>query len=122
MNYMFQGCSSMATASDASNWDTSAVTNMVNMFQNCSSMATAPDVRNWNIESLTNATSFMSGSTPIETSVYDEVLVNWEAQVAQLNVSCDFGTSKYTTGGAGETARNVLTGTSGWTITDGGGA
>ena len=45
----------------------------------------------------------------------------WASQATiQNDVSLGVGATKYTSGGAAETGRNILTGTYGWTITDGG--
>lgn len=45
----------------------------------------------------------------------------WPSQTTpQSNVSWGMGTTQYTAGGNAEAGRNILTGTYGWTITDGG--
>jgi len=63
--------------------------------------------------------NFMLGTGGLSTTVYDELLVNWEAQTGYNAQNPHFGGSKYTAGSAAATARADLV-TAGWTITDGG--
>jgi len=55
----------------------------------------------------------------LSTANYDALLLAWSAQNPPNNININFGTSKYTGGGAVATARAALV-SSGWTITDGG--
>ena len=64
--------------------------------------------------------NFMNGVT-LSTANYDAMLVSMASQAVLSSITPHFGNSKYTIGGAGETARNFLTSTKLWTITDGGG-
>jgi hypothetical protein len=58
----------------------------------------------------------------ISTVNYDGTLVGWAALSTPNNgVPISFGSSKYTNGGASLAARNTLTTTYSWIITDGGG-
>jgi hypothetical protein len=57
----------------------------------------------------------------LSTANYDASLIAWSTGSPHSGITFSGGNSKYTTGGAGQTARNTLTGTYGWTITDGGG-
>jgi hypothetical protein len=75
-------------------------------------------VADWTITNVTTADSFL-GQSSLTTAIYDDLLVKWEAQSHQPNVSIDFGSSKYTAGGAAATARSALI-ADGWTISDGG--
>ena len=139
---MFQSCGNLTTLNVA-NWDTRKVTSFFGMFNLCSSLN--PDVTNWdtslatnmfrmfrvtlldrnlsgfNINNVTNFTEFMTASQGLSNSNYDATLISWAAQSPQLGISINFGGSKYTLGGAAETARNKLINTYGWTIVDGGG-
>ena len=73
-----------------------------------------------NVTQLTAAANMLNNVT-LSTSNYDATLISWAGQSLQNNVTISFGNSKYTLGGAAETARNTLINTYGWTITDGGG-
>jgi hypothetical protein len=88
------------------------------MFYNCGTI-NASDIGDWPISSVTNMTGMFFGCT-INTTDYNAMLVGWEAQTEQTGVTFHGGSSTHS--GAGTTARGVLTGTSSWTITDGGAA
>ncbi len=105
-----------ATIIDVSGWDTANVTSMGSMFYNA--QAAPIGVENFNIGLVTVATSFLLGVT-LPTAQYDELLINWNAQSHQDNVTFHGGYSKYTTGGAAEAARDGLI-ADGWLISDGG--
>jgi len=101
-------------------WDMSNVNKFQNMFRN---MGTTFDqsLANWDVTSLTNAVNMFNAST-LSTASYDATLIGWAAQSITNAVTVDFGGSKFTSGGAAETARNTLINTYGWTIVDGGAA
>jgi hypothetical protein len=58
-------------------------------------------------------------SVTIDTTQYDQLLINYANQPHQNDVTFDGGNSTYTPGGEAETARNQLI-ADGWVITDGG--
>jgi surface protein len=101
---------------DIGNWDVSSVENMGSLFRNS---PFDQDISSWNIISATNLNNFLLDGT-LSTSNYDALLIGWAAQSVQSNITIDFGNSQYTAGGAAEAARNTLTTTYGWIITDGG--
>ena len=138
---------------DIGSWDVSSVTNMVNMFLNATSFdqnlgswnvssvslminmffdadvmsaANLGAVKDWTITALTNGTNFQNGcNNSMSTSDYDALLIAWEGQTPNNNVTIHFNAATYTAGGAAEAARTSLTtavgsGGYGWTITDGG--
>ena len=139
---MFRDCSDLASPPDVSGWDTGACLTFDNMFRSCTSMTTAPDVSlwdtaacgsfaimflncvfdtvevdQWDISALTDASSMFQGGT-LTTTKYNEILVAWEAQAPNTGVPFHGGGSTHS--GAGTTARDSLTGTYTWSITDGG--
>jgi len=118
MRKMFDGCSSI-TSLDVSSFDTSNVTDMRNMFTDCS-LTTITGIEDFDITAVSTdyMTSFLNSAT-LSTTVYDELLVNWEGQTGYNNQNPHFGSSKYTAGSAAATARADLV-TAGWSITDGG--
>ncbi|MAO20651.1 MAG: hypothetical protein CMJ25_07855 [Phycisphaerae bacterium] len=143
MSYMFRFCSKFNQ--DISNWDTSACTFMTGTFDgatifnqplsnwdmssvssiNTMLQGTAfdQDISAWNIGSVTNAAGFLNSGS-LSTTNYDLLLDNTSGWLSvatpQSSVSISFGTTQYTAGGNAEAGRNVLTGTYGWTIIDGG--
>jgi len=115
---MFDSCSSLAVL-DLSNWFTSSATNMSFMFQ--STDLTAPaGVDDFDVTSVTSMASMFAGVT-LDTSFYSSLLINYEAQSVQNNVTLTGGNSKYSAGAAA-TARQALIDDHTWTITDGGAA
>ncbi len=112
MSGMFQ--SALKATPDVSEWTTSSLLMAANMFSD--TRRAKPDMRAWNILSLNNATGILSGvKLPIE--LYDEMLIFWSQQQAQMGVSFSGGQSNYCNS---EAARLVLENNYGWTIVDGG--
>jgi surface protein len=102
-------------------WNTASVTTMANMFFNAT--AFNQDIGGWNISGLTTGGSlnfFLSGVT-LGVANYDALLIAWDANKASYRSDLlpNFGSSKYTAGGAAAAARAALV-AYGWTITDGG--
>jgi len=97
-------------------WDTSSVENMEGMFFNTTSFD--QNLGTWNIGSLINATDMFKNVT-LSKENYDALLIGWEAQPHNNNVSFSGGNSKYC---AGEAAHIALMDTTDdhWIITDGG--
>ena len=148
MAHMFNGCTSL-TSLDVSHFNTSNVTTMLAMFNGLSftsldlSSFDTSSVRNFNTmfngmgggtDQLTitgiedfditaalanRMNNFMANTGGLSTTVYDELLVNWEAQTGYNAQNPNFGGSKYTASSAAATARAALI-TAGWSITDGG--
>lgn len=113
---MFYSCTSLTTI-DTSAWNTSSVVSFLAMFSYCTSLTTI-DTSAWNITSMTDATDMFFGVT-LTTATYDELLVAWESQAVNNNVSFHGGGSKYSAG-APAAARAALIADHSWTITDGG--
>ena len=104
------------------NWDTGNVTTMSEMFK--STAVFNQDISGWSIASLVDAQDFLGSNGAFSTTNYDLLLdstTGWASQATiQNNVGTSFGTTQYTAGGNAEAGRNILTGTYGWTIIDGG--
>ena len=77
MNNMFYDCSSL-TSLDVSNWDTSAVTNMGYMFAGCTSLTTL-DVSNWKTSAVTNMSWVFGNCSKL--SALD--VSNWDTSAVQ---------------------------------------
>jgi hypothetical protein len=61
----------------------------------------------------------MFDSVTLSTANYDALLIGWDAQNLQPNVTFSGGNSQYSAGAA-TTARTNMTDNDGWIITDGG--
>ena len=102
---------------DIGGWDVSRVTNISNMFNGASSFN--QDIGSWDVSQVT--TMFrMFANAALSPANYDALLIGWNAQSLQTNVTFHAGTSKYTS--SAQTSRDNMVAASGhnWTITDGG--
>ncbi|WP_242094542.1 BspA family leucine-rich repeat surface protein [Aestuariivivens sediminicola] len=99
---------------DIGAWDVSNVTTMASMFEG----ATAFDqnIGGWNVTSLINAINMFRGAQ-LSVANYDSLLIGWNAQTLNPNVTFHGGNSQYC---AGEAARANMIASDGWGITDGG--
>ena len=112
---------------DLSSWSTLNFKDVSYMFFNCDAMRYG--FAGWDLSAITSMTSFMESATGLSTANYDATLIAFDAFVlangTPKSISCHFGGSKYTAGGAAAAARArlvlaVASGGWGWTITDGG--
>jgi len=87
---------------------------MVGMFSGCSSLTTL-DVSGFDVTSLTDATNMFLSSS-FSDSDYELLLASWSQQTLQSGVVFHAGTAKY----RNTAARDVLSDTYSWVITDGG--
>lgn len=71
-----------------------------------------------NIGSVVSMTGLFEVAPGVDSVNYSDTLIKWAAQSVQPNLTVDFGASQYTS--EGKIARDVLTNTHGWTISDGG--
>jgi hypothetical protein len=100
-------------------WDVTSVTDMNNMF-NGSNWESFINL--WELNSLIagGGVDFFAASKVLPASNYDSLLIGWASNGSiATGVTFNFGSSKYSAGGA-TTARGILATTRGWTITDGG--
>lgn len=111
---LFRGCTNFNQP--IGSWNTANVVIMSNMFLNATSFY--QDISLWDIRKVTAMATMFSGSY-WGISNYNAALVAWSSLPVQNNVIAGFGTNQYSSG-APATARNFLTSTKGWTITDGG--
>jgi surface protein len=75
------------------------------------------NLSSWNVSNVTNMTSMFTNVT-LSTQNYDALLIAWSSQSLQNNVTFNGGNSIYSNSSA--SARQTLTDTFNWTITDGG--
>jgi len=113
----FRFCSSLSTI-NVTGMDLSIVRFMTNAFQGLPSAPDIIGIEDFNISSMENMSLFLDGIA-LPTSQYSELLVNYEAQSVQNNVSFSGGNSQYSAGAAA-TARAALIADHNWTIVDGG--
>ena len=128
MENAFRSCLSLTTL-NISNWDVSNVTDMSHTFRNCESMTSEQmgATKDWNIGSLTDAEYFMTDCiNSMSTADYSELLIRWEDQAHQDNVTINFNEptydSSFTLEGFAKTAGEARTALvdDGWSISDGG--
>jgi len=147
-NEMFVGCTSLNFPNSVGNWDVSNVLDFDSCFRfspfnvdlsswDFSSATTInrivkdtqfnQPIANWDVSNVTNISNTFLNSNLDDTN-YQNGLVGWTGWTAgaptktlKNNVPAHFGTARYEIGGESEDIRNYLTGTLGWTITDGGG-
>jgi hypothetical protein len=142
--YMFQTFCLAVLFNQPVPWNTSNVVNMTYMFNGASAFnqllsfdfssagslkqfliwcsAYKQSLAAWDISSITEMLQMMWGVDLNETGTttnYDDTLISWAAQAVQSGVVFDAGNSKYSAAN-GKPARDILTGTYGWTINDGG--
>lgn len=104
---------------DISTWNVSNVTSMSYTFYNAH--AFDQNLGSWNVSKVTLFNSFMGTKTPERLSQVNlDAIYNGWSQLVTLSPdkSISFGTAKYSPNG--QAGRNILTGTHGWVITDGG--
>lgn len=116
-NSMFSGAT--AFNQNISGWTTTAATEFISMFSGAT--AFDQDIGGWDVTGVTDMTTMFFGVT-LSTANYDALLVGFEGQAVQDNVSLGGGDSTYTDPGAPATARAALIADHTWTITDGGAA
>jgi len=112
MSSMFEGAESFNA--DLSNWNVSQVTNMSYMFLDSSFSS---DISNWDISEVTDMTDILEDANFTITN-YNALLSAWSQLTPKSGVSFSVGNVRYSA--SAQSARNILTNTYNWTITDGG--
>lgn len=115
MDYMFNW--SALFNQDISSWNTVLVISMSSMFDGAISFD--QNLGDWDIASVTDMHYMFDGGVTLSTANYNALLIGWEAQAVQNNVTFHGGNSKYSAG-AVATARQALIDDHNWSITDGG--
>ncbi len=112
MALMFNGATSFNQ--NISSWQTGSVTNMNSMFAGAT--AFNQNLGGWPVDSVTNFQNFLANAG-LSVTNYDNLLIGWNSQNLKPNLIFSGGFSQYC---SGETARNQIIATDGWTLTDGG--
>jgi len=113
MTGMFAGA--RAFNQNLNTWDVSAVTDMSGMFSGASTFNQNLSV--WNVSSVRDMDGMFTNIT-LSLANYDALLLGWSAQSLQSNVTFNGGNSQYSS--SSQAARDTLTETFGWLVTDGG--
>lgn len=95
-------------------WNVENVKDMSGMFYNATSFDN--DISSWNLASIEDMSLFMS-THQYDTTYYSNLLKNLDAS-GVTNVTLDFDLTTFWGDGDTFSARNALTNTKGWTITD----
>ena len=117
-SYMFLGLTGFNA--DISGWDVKNAVYLDGMLQDCTSFNRS--LGSWPLPALTSAYNMLRGVT-LSKANYNATLAGWGVASTNSGVTFSGGNSHYdsSTGGYNGTAgRTYLTGTKGWTITDGG--
>lgn len=141
MGSAFKNNKPLVSLPSVNSWDWSNITSLNGTWQDCDvfnqdisgldwssvitarfTLATCPlfdqDLSALDITALTDATSFLQGST-LSVANYDALITSWSAQAQTIVANFHGGNSKYTGGGAVETARDAWV-AKGWVLTDAG--
>jgi surface protein len=114
---IFNGASAFNNGGQPLSWDAklSHVTLMNYMFNG--DPAFDQDISSWNVSSVTGMFNMFTGGglSPVH---YDALLIGWASRSVQSSVSFSAGSATYCTGG---NSHDLLSGTHGWGISDGGG-
>ena len=59
MEHMFDGCTSLISLPDISNWKTNNIKTLNSMFKQCSTLETLPDISKWKLNNITNMENYL---------------------------------------------------------------
>lgn len=111
MSYMFFSASSFNQS--LSTWDVSAVMDMSWMFSGARSVFDQ-DISSWNVSAVSDMDKMFYLSRTMSTYHLDNLLQSWSQQTVQNDVKLGVGDNGYSA--SSQEARDILTGTYGWTI------
>ena len=122
----FDGCTLLDLIGiTVKNWSVSNATTMIRMFRTCTGITDIPGIEDWGPFKLYSGSwtgmNDMLLEVTLPTTRYSDMLINFADKAAQFDntgIYLHGGNSKYNTDG--ETARDTLTTSYGWNITDGG--
>lgn len=117
MGFMLSGLGSISSI-NLTGFDTSSVI-VINAMLQGTNPTTITGLDGFDISSITNMNNIALFAT-LPTSAYDALLIAWSAQTVTSGLTPNFGSTKYTSGGAAEAARSSLIADDLWAITDGG--
>ena len=66
MSYLFYGCSSLSNFSGISEWDTKNVTNMSNLFSFCKHLVKLPDISKWDTSKVKDMNNIFNGCSSLK--------------------------------------------------------
>src|SRR5690554_4368547 len=113
MAYMFMNTGEFNQ--DISSWNVSNVTDMRSMFENAAVFD--QDLGAWNVTKVANFTDMFNGAN-LSVDNYNNLLIGWAGKAVRTGRNFNAGNSMYSA--IASSAKNTLTNTYGWTITDGG--
>ncbi|RZA26499.1 MAG: BspA family leucine-rich repeat surface protein [Proteobacteria bacterium] len=102
---------------DISGWNTGKVYYFRSMFEDAT--AFNQNIGGWDMTAATVLIDMLRYTSSMSRANYDALLIGWSAQNVHTNLAFDANSYQYSAGAAA-TARGVLTGAKGWTITDAG--
>jgi surface protein len=113
---MFRYCDNLTTITGIEDINVSSVTNINYMFEGTPNVD--PDISLWEVSSLEDADLLFSDDHVLSTSIYNNVLINWEPKLqSTTSGKLGFGESIYED--VADSARTIII-NNGWTIKDGG--
>lgn len=112
MEEMFKGATTFNQ--NIGGWNVGNVSNMSGMFDSATSFD--QNLENWDVTALNNASDMFQNVT-LSTANYDALLIGWNSQNLNSNVTFSGGNSQYC---IGEAARENMLSINQWSITDGG--
>ena len=74
MSGLLNGCQSLVSLPDISNWETNNVTDISYMFCHCSSLSSLPDISKWKTSNVINMRNLFNGCSKLTKLIKGENL------------------------------------------------